>query len=42
MLAYTFWGSGPDPAGVAHYSHPKPLASFIKQKPAENEAHEVF
>ena len=42
MLANTFWGSAPDPAGIAYYSPPKPLASFIKQEPAQNEANEVF
>ena len=42
MLAYIFWGSAPDPAGVAYYSPLKPFASFIKQKPAQNKANEVF
>ena len=42
MLGYTLWGSAPNPAGVAYYSSSKPLASFIKQKPASNQVYKVF
>ena len=42
MLAYTFWGSAPNPAGVAYCFSFKPLASFIKQKSAQNQAYKVF
>ena len=42
MLAYTFCSSAPNPAGVAYCFSSKLLASFIKQKPAQNQAYKVF